>query len=224
MTADQAQPEDQIVRLQREIRALAAVNRQLQMEVEGRGASALSPPGEHRADQARAGASRLGDLGPFRSAITEVRWGGTSPGELVRVVACANRHYLIEGNVARPVSSTVVLALVESALGGAVAMSADELAELVEGEPVTLSQTPTSPPFLVVSGLRIDVRGWPKVNKVPASVLDALATGPEVDAAKVITQGRSPGHNSSRSQTLGATGASERLRRLARRFLGKVRR
>lgn len=209
--------DDQIQRLQREVLALAAVNRQLQADLEGRGLRAVAAPRDRLATPAPVGPPVSAGLGPFRSVITQVRGGTGDPGEPVTVVESAGTTYLLEGRSARPVASSVIAAMLEELLGPKQSVTADDLARYADGEPVAVLQGPTGPPFLALAGRRISVRGWPTIQKVADEVVDELDDGGELNLAAVVARARTAKAAEAAPGNDTVPAPAERLKELARR-------
>lgn len=182
--------DDQIERLQREVLALAAVNRQLQADLEGRGLLAVAAPRDRLATPPPTGPPTSAGLGAFRSVITQVQGGTGDPDEPVRVVEAGGATYLLEGRSARPVPSSIIAAMLEELLGPKQTVTADQLANYADGDPLTVLQGPTGPPFLAMAGRRTAVRGWPTIQKVAAEIADDLDDGGELNVAAVVARTR----------------------------------
>lgn len=204
---------EDVARLRREMRALAVVNRQLQADLEGRGLVAVAAPRERIETPPPAGAPVSAGLGPFRSVITQVR-GGEGPGAPVRLVTNGGRTFLVEGRTARPVPSSLVAAVLEEVVGSGAPIDDAALGVLAEGDDVEVLQGPGGHPFVAVAGRRVTVRGWPRLQRVAADVVDALDDGEEVDVARLVAARRAPTppepshHPTSAARRLGAAGRS----------------
>ena len=127
--------DDEQKRLRRELRAMAAVNRQLQAQLE-------EPTGPR----------------PDRRAATGIAWieqlaaMGVSDAHLAR--APDGSVFVIEGMRKRPVRSGIIAAAVEQSFGAARAITDDELRRLTEGVPVELFEASSGAPFIVLGGRR----------------------------------------------------------------------
>lgn len=203
-------------RLQREVLALASVNRQLQADLEGRGLLAVAAPRDRLATPAPVGAPVSAGLGPFRSAITQVRGGTEAGSDPVAVVESGGATYLLEGLAARPVTSSVVVAMLEELVGPRTTLGAEDLAMYADGDPVSVMQGPAGPPFLALGGRKVSVRGWPTIQKVAVEVAEELDDGGELNLARLVAAKR--GAVEPADAGVGpSTAPSDRVRELARR-------
>jgi hypothetical protein len=178
---------DEEDRLRRQLRALTAVNRQLQAQLEGSGVRAVAlPPGT-----GPAGPDLL--TGPAAThRATAVRRGsvGTTWLEQLATQPTADRPVLVrrsdgatlvvEGTVARPVKAGLLIDALEAHLGRRREATDDEVSSWHEGPPVEVLEGPTGPPFLVVGGRRLPLRGLPLPYPVRPEAATAFPTGPEV--------------------------------------------
>lgn len=173
-------------RLRRRLRALTAVNRQLQAQLEGNGGRAIAPaPGARR---------ELADvLTPVSAPRTKVRRSTVGDEWLEQLAARSpattptlRRHpdgatYVIEGDGKRRIRSGLLVAALEERLGPRIDATADELDAWEEGAPVEALEGPTGPPFLVVGGEQIPLRGLPLTHPVSAESVALFDAGPELN-------------------------------------------
>jgi hypothetical protein len=129
-------------RLRRELRAMAAVNRQLQAQLDE-----PSSVTKHR----RAG--RADDW------IDKLVTAGVSQPSLVR--SAAGAVFVVEGKTKRAVKAGILAAAIEQALGTAREVTEAELAGWDDGVPVELLEAPDGTAFVIVGGKRHTARGVP---------------------------------------------------------------
>jgi hypothetical protein len=149
-------------RMRRHLRAATAVNRQLQAQLEGSSIRAIAPPtGAVRDD-------------PVNSPVVAKPF-------LVRRPDGAT--YVVEGRNRRRVKSGLLAAALEQRLGSRREVTEDELEQWPEAAPVELLECPTGPPFLVVGGQRIPIRGIPLTHPVSGDLAARLPEGPELNVS-----------------------------------------
>jgi hypothetical protein len=94
--------------------------------------------------------------------------------------------WLIEGDQRRAVRSGLLAAALEAVVGKRGELDARD-AEAVEGPPVEVLEGPSGPPFVLIAGHRLPLRGLPLPHPVPA--LPDLIDGPQVDVSQVGAAG-----------------------------------
>jgi hypothetical protein len=176
-------------RLQRHVRAMAAVNRQLQAQVDG--SRTWTPSSEQgEADLLTSGATSSGGfLAGARRAGAANAWleqlaigvDGNKP-FLVRLAN--GRTSLIEGGYRRDVKSGLLMAALERMLGRVHTVSDDEFDRWTDGVPVEVLEGPQGPPFLVVGGQRLPLRGLPVPYPITADQMLLFPMGPELNIAE----------------------------------------
>jgi hypothetical protein len=92
--------------------------------------------------------------------------------------------WLLEGDQRRIVRSGLLVAALERVLGAREDL-ADDDHEWVEGPPVEVLEAPSGPPFLVIAGHRVPLRGLPLPHPVSAPATNRLGEGPTLDVATV---------------------------------------
>jgi hypothetical protein len=188
-------------RLRRELRAMAAVNRQLQAQLDGTGGRAIAVGG---AAISAAGGDLLAPTGTQRGA-----GGGPTPrrapqavGWMAELELTANAGapqlvrgptgsiYVIEANRRREVKSGLLAAALDEALGGYREVDERELDQWSDGVPVEVFEGPHGPAFVVVGGRRLAVRGLPLPHPVSAEQMQLFPEGDvlNVAAANVARQ------------------------------------
>jgi hypothetical protein len=162
-------------RLRRQLRALAAVNRQLQAQLEASGIRAVaSPPGARSA-----GPDLL--TGPAATGGgVSVRRGSVGAGWLEQLAASATEGkpflarrpdgatFAIDGSYRRRLKAGLLTAALEERLGPRREVTDDEIDQWAEGPPVEVMEAPSGPPFIVLAGERIPLRGLPLTHPVSA--------------------------------------------------------
>jgi hypothetical protein len=164
--------------MQRELRALSAVNRQLQAQLDYGGA---------RVARAGTGAAR----GPVRRSGAAGAWldeleliGVTEP-YLVRGPDGA--VYVVEGHSRRRVKSALLAAALERALDGHRDATDEELSALTESVAVEVFEGPKGPPFVVVGGQRLPIRGLPLPYPVSGEEMDLIPEGQELNVSAAMS-------------------------------------
>jgi hypothetical protein len=160
-------------RLRRELRALSSVNRQLQAQLDTGGAR----PGRGGGPVRRAGAA-----GAWLDELERI--GVTEP-FLVR--ASDGAMFVVEGNYRRPVKSALLAAALERALDGYRDATDEELDAWTETVAVEVLEGPKGPPFVVVGGRRMPIRGLPLPYPVSGDEMDRLPEGPELNVSAAMS-------------------------------------
>jgi hypothetical protein len=153
-------------RLRRELRALAAVNRQLQVQLEepGRGGVAR----HRRASTADVWIGVLATRGKSDAHLVQDPDGAV---------------FVVEGTIKRAVRSGILGAALAQALGLPRRVSLDELSAWDDGIPVELFESPNGTPFMVIAGERRHVRGVPLTYPVDNRQTSELPQGPDINVA-----------------------------------------
>jgi hypothetical protein len=177
-------------RLQRHVRALGAVNRQLQAQLEGsRTWTPSLGPGDGDLLMTTGGASSGAVMVGVRRAGAADTWlehlAVSAEGQKPFLVRLTNRRtFLIEGGYRREVRSGLLLAALERALGSTHPVSNDELARWTAGPPVEVLEGPQGPPFVIVGGKRLPLRGLPLPHPVAAEQVQMFPQGRDLNIAE----------------------------------------
>jgi hypothetical protein len=155
---------DETDRLRRELRAMAAVNRQLHAQLE-------EPVGARRDRRSSVGIGWIEQLATL----------GSSEASLVR--ADNGAIYVIEESRKRPVRSGLVAAAIEEVLGASRDANQTEIDGYAEGVPVELFEGSTGAPFVVVGGKRHSIRGLPLPYPVDNRHASEFPEGDEMNVA-----------------------------------------
>jgi hypothetical protein len=174
-------------RLQRHLRALAAVNRQLRAQLDALEAEAAQRgPGLLQQPAAppppTGGASRRGRrASEWLSAADEPTAERPDRPRPFLATRPDGGLYLVDGGVRRRIRSGLLVPALEQLLGERVTAGDEDLAAWPEGPPVEVLEGPTGPPFVVVGGRRLALIGLPLPHGVDAAVVDRLPEGPALD-------------------------------------------
>lgn len=173
-------------RLQRQLRALTAVNRQLQAQLEGSRERAVAPaPGARRDTLDLLNAPTAARNKVRRSSIGDA-WMEQLATDLPTPTPALVRRpdgttFLVEGDRSRRLRSGLLVAALEQRLGPRRDADLDELDRWEESAPVEVLEAPTGPPFIVVGGERVALRGLPLSHPVGAESAALFADGRELD-------------------------------------------
>ncbi|HXH26064.1 MAG TPA: hypothetical protein VNI78_12485, partial [Vicinamibacterales bacterium] len=91
--------------------------------------------------------------------------------------------YVVEGGTRRQISSGIIAAALAHALGAPTEIAESDLERLAEGPPVEVLEGPKGPPFVVVGGRRMAVRGLPLPHPVLGEEAEQFPEGAEVNVA-----------------------------------------
>ncbi len=185
MTEDHAHDTEQ---LKRHLRAMSAVNRQLQAQLEGGMVRGTGASGVLAGDDllASAGADGRRTALTIRRTSTGSAWleqlrleGGAGTPFLVRA---SNGHaFLVEGAHRRRIKAGLLSAALRRVLGPARDVSDAELDAWSEGPPVEVLEGGTGPAFIVVGGRRLPIRGLPLPYPVSTDEMLQFPTGEELN-------------------------------------------
>jgi hypothetical protein len=177
-------------RLQRHLRAMGVMNRQLQAQLDGGGGTAWGPSSGQDDDLlATAGSASFGtSAAGARRAATAGGWleqlamstDGASP-FLVR--RRNGRAFLVEGGYRREIRSGVIAAALEEKFGTAREVKDTEFNRWADGVPVEVLEGPQGPPFVVVGARRLPLRGLPLPYPVSGDQMELFPKGPEVNVS-----------------------------------------
>jgi hypothetical protein len=177
-------------RLRRHVRAMGAVNRQLQAQLEGGRTWAPSADRDESDLLTSPGAaSSAGFLAGARRAGTANRWleqlAVSGEGHKPFLVRLRNgKVFLVEGGYRREVRSGLLVAALEQMLGPVEEISNEEGDRWTDGVPVEVLEGPLGPPFVVIGGKRLAVRGLPLPHPVGADQMQLFPQGRELNVAK----------------------------------------
>jgi hypothetical protein len=175
-------------RLRRELRAMSAVNRQLQAQLEGGGYVGVSSGG------AGAGGDLLAPVGgafgggnPRRGAEAS-RWiqqleRDAASGQPTLVRASSGKTYVVEGSHRREVRAGILIPALEQLLSEARRVDDGELNGWIESAPVEVLEGPRGAPFVIVGGKRWPLRGLPVPYPVSTEQMYLFPEGPELNVA-----------------------------------------
>ena len=171
-------------RLRRELRALSAVNRQLQAQLDtGGGRVARSAAVSAGGNAARGSIRRAGAASRWLDELELI--GGVMDPFLVR--GADGAVFVVEGNYRRPVKSALLAAALERALDGHRDATDAELEAWTEAVAVEVLEGPKGPPFVVVGGRRLPIRGLPLPYPVSADEMDLLPEGQELNVSAAMS-------------------------------------
>jgi len=172
-------------RMQRRLRALSAVNRQLHAQLEGgtvrlAGTSASGARGSLTVRRATEGSAWLEHLHLH---------GGGDP-MLVRTPS--KGMYVVEGNMRRTVKSGIIFTALTRVLGEPKEMPDAEVERWSTGPPVEVLEAGTGPAFVVVGGRRLPLRGLPLPYLVSTNDMLLFPEGEELNvaASRVVPKSR----------------------------------
>ena len=213
-------------RMRRHLRALSAVNRQLQAQMET-GAARMVDSGA-RPDELLGG----GERGDGRWAAVEVRRGSVGTGWLEQlqlhgggdpylVRGATKGVFLVEGLLRRQVKSGLIFGALARLLGEPGEVKDAELEKWREGPPVEVLEGGTGPAFVVVGGRRLPIRGLPLPHLVSSEEMLMFPEGEELNIASTGTAGI--GGRVTRARKLVAReGVAKGGATLARRAVGRA--
>jgi hypothetical protein len=161
-------------RLQRHLRALSAVNRQLQAQLEDGSWAPI------KARRASVGSEWLRQLRRQQGA-----------GKPFLVHTPTKGVFVVEGALRREVMSGLLAAALTRVLGPMRALADDEIAQWSEGPPVAVLEGGTGRPFVVVGGRRLPLRGLPLPYPVKDDEMLVLPVGEELRFTSGVRSGPS---------------------------------
>jgi hypothetical protein len=177
-------------RLQRHVRAMGAMNRQLQAQIEGRlpwtppagrgETDLLTSPGAMSGAFITGGGRRAGTANGWLEQLA-VSTEGHKP-FLVRVPR--GRTFLVEGGYRRSVPSGLLVAALERMLGPTHDVSNDVADRWTDGVPVEVLEGPQGPPFVVVGGKRLPIRGLPLPYPVGTDKMQLFPQGRDLNVSE----------------------------------------
>jgi hypothetical protein len=168
-------------RMRRELRALSAVNRQLQAQLDAGGARPARATATETAP-ARGPVRRSGAASVW---LDELELIGMTEPFLVR--ATDGALYVVEGVYRRRVKSALLAAALERALDGHRDVTDEQLNGWTESVAVEVFEGPKGPPFVVVGGQRLPIRGLPMPYPVSADEMDLIPEGQELNVSAAMS-------------------------------------
>jgi hypothetical protein len=151
-------------RLRRELRAMGAVNRQLQAQLD-------EPASATKQRRSTSGGEWIDALAAR---------GASSP-TLVR--SSRGEVFVVEGDQKRAVRAGILAAALEELIGSARDTADGALGKWDDGVPVELFEAPSGPPFIVIGGRRHTVRGVPLPHPVSNKQASEFPEGDDVNVA-----------------------------------------
>lgn len=183
--------DDDLARLRRQLRAMAAVNEHLRVQLDAlRAAAADTAPETPRPAARLRSAARRAEIaaGWTPSLVADAP---ERRGQDPVVVTRADRAlYVIEGDIRRRLAITLLAPALEQVYGARRPISDDDFEQLAEGPPVEVLEGPTGAPFVVVGGRRLGLRGLGLPHGVDQTVVDALPEGPQLDVSGAVVARR----------------------------------
>jgi len=216
-------------RARRQMRALAAVNRQLHSQLEGGTMRVARGAGAPEDDLLGArGATGEWSAHARRPApatwLDELELHGANDARLVRV---ANRGvFVIEGRLRRQVKAGMLTIGLARFLGEPRDVRAAELDRFEDGPPVEVLEGASGPPFVIVGGRRWPIRGLPLPFQVTNEEMHRFPEARELNIAAVIA---TSGTRSRRARAVlrregvvrgGTTLANKGIRKLSQKVNG----
>lgn len=216
-------------RTRRQMRALAAVNRQLHSQLEGGTMRVGRGAGADEDDLLGMRASVGGLSAPARRPAPAA-WldhlglqGGNDP----RLVRAAKRGvFVVEGRLRRPVKAGMLTIALARFLGEPRDIRADEIDRFEEGPPVEVMEGASGPPFVIVGGRRWPIRGLPLPFQITNEEMHRFPEARELNIAAVISTSETRAKRARavvhREGLVRGTGmlASQGMRKLSRKVTG----
>jgi hypothetical protein len=195
-------------RLQRHVRAIGAVNRQLTA-----GLDSGAPAYGGLAGSTRTTAGRRASL--TEAWLDQLAEAGR-PEDVHLAQLPDGTVFLVEGSRKRIVKSGLLATALEADLGERRPATAEALSGLDEGPPVEVFEGASGPPFLVVGGQRCTLRGLPLPHQVNDRAVQNLPAGPELNLSAVAIA------RASLRRAVSRRSLADRYRRSVRRNGGTV--
>jgi len=186
--------DDDLARLRRQLRAMAAVNNHLRVQLDALrdadgGSSAVPAEPSPPAARLRSAARRAEIASEWTPAL--VADGPDRRAQDPFVVSRADRSvYVVEGPTRRRLTVTLLAPALEQLYGARRSIDDDAFHQLSEGPPVEVLEGPTGAPFVIVGGRRLALRGLGLPHGVDQAVVDALPEGPQLDVAGALVPRR----------------------------------
>jgi hypothetical protein len=176
--ADSHRPSESehVQRLQRQLRAMSAVNRQLHAQLEG---GAVRLPGTTAAGGRGALTVRRATEGSVW--LEHLHLHGSTDPTLVRTPTKGS--FVVEGTMRRTVKSGIVFNALMRVLGEPREMTDAEIERWSTGPPVEVLEAGTGPAFVVVGGRRLPLRGLPLPYLVATADMLLFPEGEEINVA-----------------------------------------
>jgi hypothetical protein len=94
------------------------------------------------------------------------------------------KPFLVEGGYRREIPSALLVAALERMLGPCRPVSVDEAKRWTDGVPVAVLEGPEGPPFIVVGGKRLSLRGLPVPYPVGVDQMRMFPSGRDLNVAE----------------------------------------
>jgi hypothetical protein len=167
-------------RLRRHVRALSAVNRQLQAQIDGGAVRFVTTGGT---GDGLGGGLRVRRVPDGSMWLEQLRvHGSTVPPFLAH--APRRGVFVVEGTVCRTVKSGLLFSALKRLFGEARDVSDSAVDGWTEGPPVEVFEASSGPPFLVVGGRRLAVHGLPLPYPVSTDEMMLFPEGERLDIAQ----------------------------------------
>ena len=179
-------------RTRRQMRALAAVNRQLHAQLEGGTMQVARGAGAHE-DELLGVRGTSGEWLPHarrpapRAWLDQLELQGGNDARIVRVPK--RGAFVIEGTLRRQIKAGMLTIALARVLGEPGEVSAAELDRFEEGPPVEVIEGATGAPFVIVGGRRWNIRGLPLPYLVTNEDMHRFPEARELSIAAAIGTG-----------------------------------
>jgi hypothetical protein len=206
-------------RLRRHVRALSAVNRQLQAQIDGGAVRFVSAGGAGDATGAGLRVRRVPDGSMWLEQLRV--HGSTVPPFLAH--APRRGVFVVEGTVCRAVKSGLLYSALKHLFGEAREVSDSAVDGWAEGPPVEVFEASSGPPFLVVGGRRLAVHGLPLPYPVSSEEMMFFPEGEQLDIAQPLRPQTKSGPVARVRQLIAREGAVSAATILTRRCAERLR-
>jgi hypothetical protein len=180
---------EELERTRRQMRAMAAVNRELHSQLEGGTMRVARGAGAPEADLLGARGS-TGEWSAHARRPAPATWldqlelQGANDARIVRV---AKRGvFVLEGTLRRQIKAGMLTIALARFLGEPRDVSAAELDRFEDGPPVEVIEGASGPPFVIVGGRRWPIRGLPLPYQVTNEEMHRFPEARELNIASVI--------------------------------------
>ena len=162
---------DEAHQLRRRLRAMSAVNSQLRGQLED--TSRNIPEAAAR----RAQTARNWQFEPERVPFDS----------LSIIEGPTGASYLVEAGHRRRIKAGLLMPGLERLVGPHRAVSEKAIDRLPEGPPLEVLEAPSGPPFLVLAGQRVPLRGLPVPHPVSLDAVAGFPQGPELNVKPTLS-------------------------------------
>jgi hypothetical protein len=174
-------------RTRRQMRALAAVNRQLHSQLEGGTMRVARGAGAQHNELLGVDGTEYGHAGARRVAaadwLNQLELQGGSDARLVR--APKRGVFVLEGSLRRQVKAGMVTIALARFLGEPRDIAPAELDRFREGPPVEVMEADSGPAFVIVGGRRWPIRGLPLPYRISNEEMHRFPEARELNIASV---------------------------------------